>query len=59
MRKVSEYEQHARDCRHMAASMKNPEHKKQLQDMAEAWEMLAAERRKHLAKQTNNTSSKE
>jgi hypothetical protein len=34
----------------MAASMKDKEHKKQLQDMAEAWEMLAREREKHLTK---------
>ncbi len=30
--------------------MKNPEHKKQLQFMAEAWEMLARERQKQLDK---------
>jgi hypothetical protein len=57
MRKVSEYEQHARECRNMAASMKDPEHKKQLQDMAAAWEMLASERRKQLAKQANSASA--
>ena len=51
MRKLSEYEQHAQECRNMTGSMKDPEHKKQLQDMAAAWEMLANERRKQLARQ--------
>jgi hypothetical protein len=51
MRKISEYQAHARECRQMAATMKHQEHKKQLQDMAAAWEMLACEREKQLAKQ--------
>jgi hypothetical protein len=51
MRKVSEYQEHATECRQMAASMKDSEHKKQLNDMAEAWEMLARERERQLAKQ--------
>ena len=54
MRKVSEYETHAAECRAMAAGMKNPTHKKQLQEMAEAWAMLARERRKQLLKTTQN-----
>ncbi len=48
--KVSEYQAHADECHKLAASMKNPEHKKQLQFMAEAWEMLARERQKQLDK---------
>jgi len=52
MRKASEYEQHAEECLRMAATMSNPEHKKQLQQMAEAWTMLADERRRQSAKQT-------
>jgi hypothetical protein len=39
------YEQRAADCRQFAAEAKNPRDKKQLQDMAEVWERLAAERR--------------
>jgi len=46
MQKVLEYERHAAECRQMAAATKNPQNKKQLQDMAEAWERLAAERRR-------------
>lgn len=44
MRKVSEYESHADECRRMAAQMRNPEHKTQLNQMAETWEMLARSR---------------
>ena len=36
--------------------MKNPEHKKQLQDMAEAWEMLAREREKQLERRVEATA---
>jgi hypothetical protein len=38
----------------MAGQMKNPAHKQQLIDMAEAWEMLAKARAKQL--QQNGTS---
>jgi hypothetical protein len=48
MKKVSEYEAHAEECRRMAGAMKNPAHKQQLIDMAEAWEMLAVTRSKRL-----------
>lgn len=51
MRKVSEYEQHAKECRDMARTMKDAHHKQQLEEMAEAWDMLAAERRRQLARQ--------
>lgn len=53
MRKVAENKEHADECRAMAASMKNQTQKEQLQEMAEAWAMLARERRKQLAKQGN------
>ena len=52
MRKVSEYQDHAAECRKMAAGMRNPEQRGQLIKMAETWELLAAERRKQLEKQT-------
>jgi len=45
MRKVTEYEQHAAECRKMAAGMKNAQLKRQLEDMAEVWDRLARERR--------------
>jgi hypothetical protein len=53
MRKASEYEKHAAECRRMAAKTRNPVYKEQLEEMAEAWAMLARERRKQLQKQTN------
>jgi hypothetical protein len=48
--KVSEYEQHAAECRQLAAQMKNPQHKMQLEQMAAAWDMMAQSRRKQLAR---------
>ena len=48
MRKVSEYEAHADECRRMAAQAKNPDHKAQLINMAETWEMLARARARKL-----------
>jgi hypothetical protein len=51
MRKVSEYEQHANECREMVRKMRNQHHKRQLEDMAQAWEMLAKERARQLAKE--------
>ena len=56
MRKVSEYELQAAECRQMAAKAGDPLHKKQLEEMAEAWTMLARERRKLLLKQANGHS---
>ena len=56
MRKLSEYKQHADECRKMAANSSNPEHKRQLQIMAEAWEMLALEREKQLKKQSEGAN---
>jgi hypothetical protein len=44
MRKLSEYQQHAKECRRMAAQTKNSTHKRQLEEMAQTWEMLARER---------------
>jgi hypothetical protein len=34
----------------MASKMKDPVHKKQIEDMADAWAMLAREREKQLLK---------
>lgn len=45
MRKGDEYEGNAAECRRLAAQTKNPKLKKQLDDMAEAWDRLARQRR--------------
>jgi len=41
MRKVSQYEEHAQECRRMAGKMQDAAYKKQLEEMAEAWDMRA------------------
>jgi hypothetical protein len=51
MRKVSEYEQRAAECRQMASSTRDPMHRQQLEDMSKAWIILARERLRQLAKQ--------
>jgi hypothetical protein len=40
------YDQYADECRKLASTMRNPEHKKQLQEMADAWAAIAKERAK-------------
>ena len=41
MRNISDYVDHVTECRKIAARVKDPQHKKQFEDMAEAWTMLA------------------
>ncbi len=43
----SEYQECAAQCRRMASKTTNPEQRRQLEEMAGAWEMLARERDKH------------
>ena len=50
LRKISEYEQHAAECRAMARSA-SPAHRAQLEQMAQTWDQLADARRRQLAKQ--------
>jgi hypothetical protein len=50
MRKVAEYERRADECRKIATQMKDPEQKKQLEVMAQAWDLLARTRLKQLQK---------
>ena len=45
MKKIADYERHAAECRQLAAEMKNPQQRKQLEDMADVWDRLARERR--------------
>jgi hypothetical protein len=45
MNKATEYERQAAECRQLAAQMKKPEQRKQMEDTAEIWERLARERR--------------
>jgi hypothetical protein len=48
MRRVAEYELRAEECRRLASQMTDPEQKNQLEEMAQAWELLARARTKHL-----------
>jgi hypothetical protein len=41
MRKVSEYRQHARECRSLANTARFSQHREMLLNMAVAWETLA------------------
>jgi hypothetical protein len=45
MKKVAECERQAAECRQLAAKMKNPQQRKQLEDMADVWDRLAREPR--------------
>jgi len=42
MRKLEEYEKHAKDCRALAAKVTRREDKVTLEEIAKAWEKVAA-----------------
>jgi hypothetical protein len=44
MNKASEYRQHAKECRNLAAQMESAVQRDQLLEMAEHWEKLASDR---------------
>jgi len=44
MQEVAEYRGYAEDCRRIARSTTNPEHKRRLLEMATVWDLLADER---------------
>ncbi|MGA0607906.1 hypothetical protein ACO2Q0_18095 [Phenylobacterium sp. VNQ135] len=44
MKKASEYRAHAQECRALAAAMDSEEQRRQLLEMAEHWDQLAADR---------------
>lgn len=44
MKKVSEYAEHAGECRALAAQMVSGEHRDQLLAMAEQWDRMASDR---------------
>jgi hypothetical protein len=43
VRENEPYDQYAEECRKLAATMKDPKHKKQLEEMANAWTFVANE----------------
>ena len=44
MKKVSEYRQHAKECRGLAERSRSPEHREMLLNIAATWESLANDR---------------
>ena len=50
VRKYQDYLRHAAECRDMARAA-SPNHRQQLEQMAEVWEQLAEARRRKLKKQ--------
>jgi hypothetical protein len=50
MKKASEYRQHAKECRDLAAQMESAPQREQLIEMAEHWEKLARDRLALIAK---------
>ena len=52
MRKLSEYREHAAECREMARTAP-PTHRQQLEQMAATWDQLAVARQRKLIKAGN------
>ena len=50
MDEVAQYKEYADECRGLAATAKKPEHKKQLLEMARAWDTVARLKKCELAK---------
>jgi hypothetical protein len=48
MDEVAQYRKYADECRGLAAMAENPEHKKQLGEMAAAWDTVAKQQKSEL-----------
>jgi len=57
MRKGLELLESAEQCRKLAKRAKDPQEKKQLEDMAQTWERLAAERAANFARKAKRRAS--
>jgi hypothetical protein len=53
MDEVAQYRKYADGCRGLAATAENPEHEKQLLEMAAAWDTVARQQKSALAKTTD------
>jgi hypothetical protein len=51
--KIAQYRKYADECRSLAATAKSPEHKKQLLEMAAAWDTVARQQKSEFAKTTD------
>jgi hypothetical protein len=56
MSKTEPYDQYADECRKLALRMRNPEQKKQLEEMADAWTTLANEQAKKKKNRAESSS---
>jgi hypothetical protein len=50
MDEVAQYKEYADECRRLAATVKDREHKKQLLEMATAWDTVGRRKKCELAK---------
>jgi hypothetical protein len=50
MDEIAQYRKYTDECRGLAATAKNPERKRQLLEMAGAWETVARQQKSGLAK---------
>ena len=48
MKTVEEYLRHAAECDALARTVSSPEHRRQIEDMASTWRLLAEQRRQKL-----------
>ncbi len=55
MDEVAQYKEHADECRRLAATVKNPEHKKPLLEMAAAWDTVGRQKSASLLKRFERT----
>ena len=53
MDEIAQYGKYTEECRGLAATAKNPEHKEQLLEMAMAWETVARQHNSKLAATTD------
>jgi hypothetical protein len=59
MKKASEYRQHAKECRALAASMESEDQREQLLQMADHWEKLADDRARLVGRHPDLTGQAE
>jgi hypothetical protein len=52
MDEVAPYRKYADECRGLSATTKDPEHKKQLLEMAAAWDTVARQQKSEFARTT-------
>jgi hypothetical protein len=56
MKQAAEYREHAGECRKLAQTAKSEAERKQLKEMAAAWERMAVERERRIAQENQNSS---